>query len=165
MLLSLVVPVALLSSAAAGFAVLTAPWHARWTADVAGHGIQKRHHGAPPRIGLIPILVGCVLAWLLVGGSALKDKAGELFPALLACGLPAALMGLLEDITKRVPARLAPDVAHRVEDAAVLAISLALRASVVAFYRFNFPLGRLIQVRGQVQRQDQGVRAAECLRA
>lgn len=216
MLLSLFVSVALLSFAAAGLVVLTAPWHARWTADVPGRGIQKHHHGSPPRVGLAPIVVGCVLAWCLVIGSEPKDDAGELFPRLLLCGLPAALMGLLEDITKRVRARwrlLAPAmgcaaamwllnavvpntgipvvdslmawwpvavaltlllvvgftqamnivdglnglasglamtmlavtavVAHRVGDAAVLTIALALMASVVGFYLFNFPLGRL----------------------
>lgn len=113
MLVETVISVALVSLAVAALVVVSAPLHARWTADVAGHGVQKHHHGSPPRVGLIPILVGCFVAGHLLVGGARDDGADELFGQLLICGLPAALMGLLEDLTKRVRARwrlLAPAI-------------------------------------------------------
>lgn len=102
MLFSLVISVGLVSLAVAALVVLRAPLHALWSADQAGQGIQKHHHGAPPRI---PILAGCVLAALLLGSAGRQDGTDGLFAQLLLCGLPAALMGLLEDVTKRVRAR------------------------------------------------------------
>lgn len=93
------------ASLAVGLLVLaTAPWHRRWSADHAGSGVQKHHHGAPPRIGLLPILAGCVLGIFYFEPAGQEDTAA-LFALLLACALPAALMGLLEDVTKRVRAR------------------------------------------------------------
>lgn len=105
MLFSLVISVASLSLAVAVLVVLTGPLHARWSADRAGQGIQKHHHGSPPRVGLIPILAGCVLAAVLLTRSPRVDGADVLFAQLLMCGLPAAAMGLLEDVTKSVRAR------------------------------------------------------------
>lgn len=216
MLVSLVISVALVSLAIAVLVVCTAPLHRHWTADLPGQGIQKHHHGSPPRIGLIPILAGCVVAAFLLGESARDDGADVLFTQLLLCGLPAALTGLLEDVTKRVRARwrlLAPTLgcvaamwlldavvpgtgvplidalmawwpvaaaltlllvvgftqamnivdglnglasglamtmlavtavaAYGAGDSAVLAMSLAVLASIVGFYLFNFPFGRI----------------------
>lgn len=216
MVLALVISAALLSLAVAALVVATGPLHARWSADRAGQGIQKHHHGDPPRVGLVPILAGCILAAILLGRAPRSDGAGELFVQLLLCGLPAAMMGLLEDLTKRVRARwrlLAPMlgcaagmwllnavvpstgipfvdsllvwwpvaaaltlllvvgftqamnivdglnglasglamtmlavtafVAWQVDDSAVMVMAVSLLASIVGFYLFNFPFGRL----------------------
>ena len=86
MLFSLVISVASLSLAVAVLVVLTGPLHARWSADRAGQGIQKHHHGSPPRVGLIPILAGCVLAAVLLSRSPRVDGADVLFAQLLLCG-------------------------------------------------------------------------------
>lgn len=105
MLLSLVISVALASLVLAALVVATAPLHKRWTADLAGQGIQKHHHGSPPRVGLVPIMGACGVAALLHGNGPRPDDADVLFAQLLVCGSPAAFMGLLEDVTKRVRAR------------------------------------------------------------
>jgi UDP-N-acetylmuramyl pentapeptide phosphotransferase/UDP-N-acetylglucosamine-1-phosphate transferase len=97
--------IAVLASFAAGCVILlTAPWHRRWTADHAGSGVQKQHHGAPARVGLIPILVGCAAVLCLRAYRGEAD-ALRLDVLLLLCAMPAALMGLLEDVTKKVRAR------------------------------------------------------------
>ncbi len=93
------------TSAAVGLLVLlSAPLHHRWSADHAGSGVQKHHHGAPPRVGLLPLLAGCGLGISLFKPAGQEDTA-ILFSLMLMCALPAALLGLLEDVTKQVRAR------------------------------------------------------------
>ncbi len=98
---------------------ITRKCHGRWTADSSA-GVQKLHEGQPPRVGVIPILVGAVagvvaLSMNTSGGRAglVAAEAASLLLAVLLCALPATAMGLLEDLTKRVRARwrlLAPAV-------------------------------------------------------
>jgi len=93
---------AIASSAAASFLlakvlVLTADRHGRFTMDLPG-AIQKFHSHPTPRIGGIGIYLALVVAWRLVPES---EAAGMLATILLA-GIPALLIGLLEDLTKRV---------------------------------------------------------------
>jgi UDP-N-acetylmuramyl pentapeptide phosphotransferase/UDP-N-acetylglucosamine-1-phosphate transferase len=71
--------------------------HGRVTLDQV-NGIQKFHAEPTPRIGGISILLSLVLVWLM----APLDIRQLLGPVLLA-GLPAFLVGILEDMTKRVP--------------------------------------------------------------
>jgi UDP-GlcNAc:undecaprenyl-phosphate/decaprenyl-phosphate GlcNAc-1-phosphate transferase len=90
----------------------TAPYHRRWTADPAGSGVQKQHHGSPSRVGLLPILLG-VIAGLFCMAQPGSFDGVRLELLLLASALPAALTGLLEDVTKKIRARwrlLAPAV-------------------------------------------------------
>ena len=77
--------------------VLTVPWHGHWTADHVD-GVQKMHTHIAARVGGVPIYMALVVAWYLSNGSQAKQV---LATALLA-GLPALLLGLLEDVTKRV---------------------------------------------------------------
>ncbi len=75
--------------------------HAKLSADTDLMGVQKFHAHPVPRVGGIGILLG-----LLVSGIQLHFTSysyvswGILLVA--ACGLPAFLSGLIEDLTKRV---------------------------------------------------------------
>jgi UDP-N-acetylmuramyl pentapeptide phosphotransferase/UDP-N-acetylglucosamine-1-phosphate transferase len=98
-----------LTSVLASFAmaqglVLTATTHGRFTMDTPG-AVQKVHQQPTPRIGGIGIYVA------LMGAAALVSDpdAAHILLTLLVAGAPALLMGLLEDVTKRVgvSARLA----------------------------------------------------------
>jgi len=69
--------------------------------DTDFSGPQKFHERAVPRIGGLGIAVGL---WLAAGAMWLQDPTGLGTSALLllACGLPAFLAGLAEDVTKQV---------------------------------------------------------------
>jgi len=79
------------------------PAYARWIYDVDA-GPQKFHARPTPRIGGL-----CVLAGLIVGGSALwaleQRFDADAFGLLVLAALPAFVAGLLEDLTKRVGVR------------------------------------------------------------
>ena len=63
-------------------------------------GVQKFHAGAVPRVGGLAIAFGlmALAAWVALSRSG---PAAEM-ALLLACGLPALLAGLAEDLTKQV---------------------------------------------------------------
>ncbi len=69
--------------------------------DTDFSGPQKFHERAVPRIGGLGIAAGL---WLAAGALWLQSPKGLGTPALLllACGLPAFLAGLAEDVTKQV---------------------------------------------------------------
>jgi len=69
--------------------------------DTDFSGPQKFHERAVPRIGGLGIVAGL---WLAAGAMWLQDPKGLGTWALLllACGLPAFLAGLAEDVTKQV---------------------------------------------------------------
>jgi len=96
------------SLAAAALVVATQRWHGRWTSDFQDSGVQKHHSGNPPRIGFVPIFVGLLAAlYFLAGGTTATDAATYGF--LLNIGLastPIVLLGLVEDVTKKVSPRL-----------------------------------------------------------
>jgi UDP-GlcNAc:undecaprenyl-phosphate/decaprenyl-phosphate GlcNAc-1-phosphate transferase len=95
------------SFAAAILIKLTHSIHGRWTGDFADSGVQKHHEGNPPRVGLLPLLAGSGVGVLGLQQSQLIDAndAGALLALLLLCAAPAAALGLLEDVTKKVRAR------------------------------------------------------------
>ncbi len=76
--------------------VLTKPWHGALTMDFTD-GVQKFHTAPTPRIGGIPIVFGLIVAW----GKAAPDIQQMLTPILFA-GMPAFIIGVAEDVTKRV---------------------------------------------------------------
>ena len=76
--------------------VITKRWHGKLSLDETS-GIQKFHINPTPRIGGIPIVLGLVLALKL----APLDVQKILEPLLLA-SLPAFVLGLAEDTTKRI---------------------------------------------------------------
>lgn len=75
--------------------------HGHLSADHDISGPQKVHQRPVPRIGGVAIVaaMGAMLPVLWLAGRA--DAAGTL-GWLLACGLPAFVIGLVEDLTKRI---------------------------------------------------------------
>lgn len=93
---------AILTSALASFVlaevlVLTAGRHGRFTMDRPG-AIQKFHLRPTPRIGGIGIYLALLAASLLTR----DPDASRILATLLIAGVPALLVGLMEDVTKRV---------------------------------------------------------------
>jgi UDP-N-acetylmuramyl pentapeptide phosphotransferase/UDP-N-acetylglucosamine-1-phosphate transferase len=85
-------------SAVALLIVTTKSWHAVLSMDHA-HGVQKVHTEPTPRVGGLAIFVGLLCGTLQL----LPSPVGEILLSLLLAGLPALLVGLAEDLTKRVP--------------------------------------------------------------
>jgi UDP-N-acetylmuramyl pentapeptide phosphotransferase/UDP-N-acetylglucosamine-1-phosphate transferase len=77
--------------------------HLRQCLDDPDAGPQKFHPRRVPRVGGLGIYLG-MLAGMLVADWA-APQPGAFGPLLLACGLPALLVGMAEDISKRISAR------------------------------------------------------------
>lgn len=80
--------------------VLTDRWHGRFTHDGV-QGVQKFHTDPVPRIGGIGIMVGYVALWPL-----LPEAMRGIWGLIGMAGVPAFVVGLAEDVTKRVGVRL-----------------------------------------------------------
>jgi UDP-N-acetylmuramyl pentapeptide phosphotransferase/UDP-N-acetylglucosamine-1-phosphate transferase len=87
----------LISFALAEALVLSAHKHGHLTMDLPG-AVQKFHLDPTPRVGGIAIYVALVSAWLV----APADAERQLLTTLLLAGIPSLMIGLLEDVTKRV---------------------------------------------------------------
>src|SRR4051812_18503070 len=87
----------LVSFALAQALVLSAHKHGHLTMDLPG-AVQKFHFDPTPRVGGIAIYIALVMAWLWAPGVAER----KLLTTLLVAGIPALMIGLLEDVTKRV---------------------------------------------------------------
>ncbi len=74
--------------------------HSHVTGDSDLSGPQKFHHNIVPRIGGVAIFLGLLTASVV---RWLQDIPTNIdLGIILACGLPAAVMGLIEDITKKI---------------------------------------------------------------
>lgn len=122
----------LVSFALAQALVLSAHKHGHLTMDLPG-AIQKFHFDPTPRVGGIAIYVALVSAWLLAPDSS--DR--HLLTTLLVAGVPALMIGLLEDVTKRVSVstRLLVTMASG---------ALAVWMSGVALTRVDIPLADML---------------------
>jgi UDP-N-acetylmuramyl pentapeptide phosphotransferase/UDP-N-acetylglucosamine-1-phosphate transferase len=76
--------------------VISKRWHGKFSLDEAT-GIQKFHTDPTPRIGGIPIILGLALALDLA-----PLNVQEILEPLLLASLPAFVLGLAEDTTKRI---------------------------------------------------------------
>jgi len=83
--------------------VRSASLHAWMSADTDFTGPQKFHTRAVPRIGGVGVLVAMAVAGVF--DIFTQKDAGPYFWLFLACGLPAFLVGIAEDLTKKVAAR------------------------------------------------------------
>jgi len=83
--------------------VRSASLHAWMSADTDFSGPQKFHTRAVPRIGGVGVLVAMAVAGVF--DVFTQKDVGPYFWLFLACGLPAFLVGIAEDLTKRVAAR------------------------------------------------------------
>jgi UDP-N-acetylmuramyl pentapeptide phosphotransferase/UDP-N-acetylglucosamine-1-phosphate transferase len=80
--------------------VWSAHKHGHLTMDLPG-AVQKFHSAPTPRVGGIAIYVAVTGAWILLPGPG----EAALLATLLLAGMPALLVGLTEDVTKRVSVR------------------------------------------------------------
>ena len=95
-------PFAIGASALASFLlakvlVMTAGSHGRFSMDSPG-AIQKFHSVPTPRVGGIGIYLALVVASALVP----NPDSSRILATVLLAGVPALLVGLMEDVTKRV---------------------------------------------------------------
>jgi len=74
--------------------------HEKLSADGDFNGVQKFHVRAVPRVGGVGILVGLLVSSIQLHFTYPAVSQGMLLIA--ACGLPAFVSGLTEDLTKRV---------------------------------------------------------------
>jgi UDP-N-acetylmuramyl pentapeptide phosphotransferase/UDP-N-acetylglucosamine-1-phosphate transferase len=74
--------------------------HGRLAMDLPGE-VQKFHSLPTPRVGGIGIYISVTGAWLLLPG--LQENA--LLATVLLAGMPALIVGLTEDVTRRVSVR------------------------------------------------------------
>lgn len=101
--------------------VLTSPQHGRFSLDTPG-AVQTFHSEPTPRIGG----VGIYLALLLVQAVDLGAEVHAIVGAILLAGIPALLVGLAEDLTKRIPppVRLASTLASAALACAATGVTL-----------------------------------------
>lgn len=79
--------------------------HGQFTADDQLGGVQKFHTKPVPRVGGLGIILGLLAG--LIAKSAIQPTAESLFAAVIvACGLPAFIAGLIEDLTKKAGIKL-----------------------------------------------------------
>lgn len=86
----------------------TQRWHARWTGDFEDSGVQKHHRGSPPRIGIVPLIIGVLLGikFMADGDLQAAGSASSLLSLMVVASVPVVLLGLADDVTKRVPPRV-----------------------------------------------------------
>ena len=83
--------------------VRSSAFHARLSADHDLSGPQKFHARAVPRIGGFGVIVAIGVAGVFAYFA--NADVGGFFWLLMACALPAFLVGIAEDLTKKVSAR------------------------------------------------------------
>lgn len=69
--------------------------HSHFSSDDDFHGAQKIHHEAVPRIGGVAVLMGLLFGFLSIGN--------EQTQTLIVASLPLFTIGLIEDLTKKIP--------------------------------------------------------------
>lgn len=80
--------------------VRSAKVHAHLSMDHDVSGPQKFHASPVPRVGGVGIFLGLIAATVLF--SLIKPEYAKSAAWLLLCGSPAFVVGLVEDLTKRV---------------------------------------------------------------
>jgi UDP-N-acetylmuramyl pentapeptide phosphotransferase/UDP-N-acetylglucosamine-1-phosphate transferase len=135
--LSLSSPVTITVTLVAAYAiaqalVLSAHKHGHLTMDLPG-AVQKFHSTPTPRVGGIAIYASIVAAWMLLPGLA----ESKLLATVLLAGMPALIIGLIEDVTKRVGVRTRLLVTMG-------SGALAAVVSGLAITRLHFPLADML---------------------
>lgn len=96
------------SAAVASLLIVSQHWHGHLSMDHKLDGIQKSHTTPVPRIGGLAIFAGvCLSAGLLLAFGSLENRPrwaefGTGLGLLVLCGMPAFVVGMWEDLTKRV---------------------------------------------------------------
>jgi UDP-GlcNAc:undecaprenyl-phosphate/decaprenyl-phosphate GlcNAc-1-phosphate transferase len=104
--------------------------------------VQKHHSGSPPRVGVVPILLAMLLGLYFLAQAASAADAGayQLLLNIVLASLPVVVLGLADDLTKKVPPKV------RLAGAAAAAVlGMALLDNFVP--RVNVPgLDSLVQL-------------------
>ncbi len=87
-----------------GLILATRKWHESFTVD-GSHGVQKFHTNPTPRIGGFGLMVGMLVGWWVQEENPKLILADHILGLTLLASLPAFVLGLAEDITKRVSVR------------------------------------------------------------
>ncbi len=88
--------------------IFTRKWHGKWTGDFEDSGVQKHHRGAPPRIGAVPLMMALGVGhyYLSQGGDPQTIAAATTLGLLVLASLPVVLLGLADDVTKKITPRV-----------------------------------------------------------
>ena len=76
--------------------VMTQKWHGRFSYDTSS-GPQKFHVSLTPRVGGIAIFIALIVAWKFN-----PQPCSHLLAPLLIAGLPVFVLGVAEDLSKRI---------------------------------------------------------------
>jgi UDP-N-acetylmuramyl pentapeptide phosphotransferase/UDP-N-acetylglucosamine-1-phosphate transferase len=117
----------LLSALSAAVLIRYAQLHIRFSGDGVGGGPQKFHHTPTPRIGGVAIFAGLILGLVLLDAYGYLSGPEVLF--LVASTAPVFVVGLIEDLTKKV----SPNVR----------LAASFVAAGLAFWLLNAELRRL----------------------
>jgi len=93
--------------------------HAHLTTD-GTVGPQKFHRKATPRVGGVPIFISLLFIWLYL---KISDNTPSFDPPLLLAAGPVFVMGLMEDLTKKIGVKLR--------------LMAAFLSGAIAFYYFG----------------------------
>lgn len=142
MILSQLLPVFAVSAACAVVLILARRWHIGLTGDVAGSSTHKIHQGTVPRVGGVPVYIAG-LTGLALMSKGLPDVTGKIIWMMWGCMTIVFLAGLVEDLTRAVPA------AARYVAALVAALLFSLAhdrygISSIGISHFDLPLNSTI---------------------
>ncbi len=87
--------------------IFTRRWHGKWTGDFEDSGVQKHHRGSPPRIGIVPLMLAVAVGLYFLSASHLAQAgmAARTLGLLVLASLPVVLLGLADDVTKKITPR------------------------------------------------------------
>jgi UDP-N-acetylmuramyl pentapeptide phosphotransferase/UDP-N-acetylglucosamine-1-phosphate transferase len=103
MILSQLLPVFAVSAACAAAMILAQRWHIGLTGDVAGSSTHKIHQGTVPRVGGVAVYTAG-LTGLALMSKGLPDITAKIIWMMWGCMTIVFLAGLVEDLTRAVPA-------------------------------------------------------------
>jgi UDP-N-acetylmuramyl pentapeptide phosphotransferase/UDP-N-acetylglucosamine-1-phosphate transferase len=142
MILSQLLPVFLVSVACAMALLLAQRWHIGLTGDVAGSSIHKIHTGTVPRVGGAAVYAAG-LTGLALMSPQLSDVTAKIVWMMWGCTTIVFVAGLVEDLTRMVPAA----VRYAAALAAAALFSLAHDSygiSSIGIAPFDLPLNSTI---------------------
>jgi UDP-N-acetylmuramyl pentapeptide phosphotransferase/UDP-N-acetylglucosamine-1-phosphate transferase len=142
MIFSQLLPVFAVSLGCAGALIVARRWHIRLTGDVAGSSTHKIHEGTVPRVGGVAVYTAG-LTGLALMSKGLPDVTAKIVWMMWGCMTIVFLAGLVEDLTRAVPAA----VRYVAALVAALLFSLAhdrYGISSVGISHFDLPLNSTV---------------------
>jgi UDP-N-acetylmuramyl pentapeptide phosphotransferase/UDP-N-acetylglucosamine-1-phosphate transferase len=142
MIFSQLLPVFAVSAACAAALILARRWHIGLTGDIAGSSTHKIHTGTVPRVGGVAVYTAG-LTGLALMSKGLPDITAKIIWMMWGCMTIVFVAGLVEDLTRAVPAA----VRYVAALAAALLFSLAhdrYGISSVGISHFDLPLNSTV---------------------